>query len=390
MARKGGKDRGIFPDKKDPKIWWARYIDQFGKDHKEKVGPKALAKKVYEKRKTEIREGRFFPKAKPKPVVLVRQVLEDYRKSKEDEGKSPESGHMAYNRILERFGDGPANELTRTAIEEWLHELLKGLSPSRVNKHLTILKAAYNLALRKEPPLVERNPCFRIKSLTENNKRTRVLSEEEEKVLFDAISDEHKALPLTALHTGLRRSELFRLRLEDLDFYTRMINVRKSKSGEGRQVPMNELIYRVLYDLRTLRIRQAKKQGLENETFSPLVFCASGGGDLGHNFDSRVWQPALEKAKLVDFHFHDLRHTFASRLVMNGVALYEVSKLLGHKNIKTTERYSHFAPGYLKKAVSTLVPEPTKPRNAGRGKPKDRKDSSDFGSGSTVNSGELV
>ncbi len=61
----------------------------------------------------------------------------------------------------EIFGDVPANELTRTSIGEWLHELLEGLSPSRVNKHLTILEAAFNLALWKEPPLAERNPCFR-------------------------------------------------------------------------------------------------------------------------------------------------------------------------------------------------------------------------------------
>jgi integrase len=63
-----------------------------------------------------------------------------------------------------------------------------------------------------------------------DRQRTRVLSDEEEMVLFKVIPEEHKPLPLTALHTGLRRSELFRLRLEDLDFYTRMVNVRKSKT----------------------------------------------------------------------------------------------------------------------------------------------------------------
>lgn len=345
MARKQKKDRGIFEDPKNPGSFGIRYFDQDHKEHKEIVGPITLAREVRAKRLTEVRENRYFPKQKRGPSILVRDIIAAYELYEESKKKSAECGHSAHQRILDKFGDQEADSLKRQDIEEWLQTLIneEDLAASTVNKHLTILRAAYNRALRHEPPKVIRNPTFGLKSLKENNKRTRFLLEEEEPVLFKAIPDERdQDLAMMALHAGMRRSEMLRLKWLDIVFAGRFIAVLESKTGEGREIPMNK----TLEERMRARLESAKdKEG--------YVFGAPGGGFL-YNFDSRVWRPALKKSGIQNFHFHDLRHTFASRLVMQGVDLRKVQKLLGHKSIKTTERYAHLAPRYLREAVETL------------------------------------
>jgi integrase len=92
------------------------------------------------------------------------------------------------------------------------------------------------------------------------------------------------------------------------------------------------------------------------ETRSGYVFAAPRGGFM-HAFD-RYWYPALHRAEIPDFHFHDLRHTFASRLAMKGVDLYRVQTLMGHKTPEMTKRYAHLNPDTLREAVERLDAEP--------------------------------
>jgi len=127
-----------------------------------------------------------------------------------------------------------------------------------------------------------------------------------------------------------------------------------------------------------------RDRGIFQDKNDPKIWWVRYTDQCGKDHKGKIGRKALAKK------VYERRKTEASQLVMNGVALYEVSKLLGHKNIKTTERYSHLAPGYLKKAVATLVSVPAKPINGDRRMPKGRNGSSDFGSGSTVNSGELA
>lgn len=134
----------------------------------------------------------------------------------------------------------------------------------------------------------------------------------------------------------MRQGELFDLRWPDVDFYGDIINVRKSKSGQGRRLPMNKRLREVLKTLRERSIAQGRMGQDGRELFSRFVFYSPKGAYL-RNF-ARVWYPTLQKAKVVDFHFHDLRHTFASRLVMKGVDLYTVKALLGHKTLAMTIR----------------------------------------------------
>jgi len=130
---------------------------------------------------------------------------------------------------------------------------------------------------------------------------------------------------ILALNTGMRKSEILWLKWHDIDFKREVIHLYDTKNAEKR-VPKHPS--------------------------SPYIFCDKKGqsyGDIKKSFLT-----AIEKSGIIDFHFHDLRHTFASQLVMSGVDLNTVRELLGHKSLEMTLRYSHLSPDHKKRAVDVL------------------------------------
>ena len=103
MARKQGKDRGLFERPQGSGIWWVRYFDRDGREHREKIGAKGLARRVYEKRKTEIREGRFFAPER-RETVSFESILSDYRNSALKAGREIMRGDIGYRRLNDAFG----------------------------------------------------------------------------------------------------------------------------------------------------------------------------------------------------------------------------------------------------------------------------------------------
>jgi integrase len=187
---------------------------------------------------------------------------------------------------------------------------------------------------------VERKPVKVIRLQKENNCLLRWLTDEEQIRLFDVLPTEYKPRVILALHTGLRRMELFSLQWSALNFEQRLITVKESKSGETRVIPMNDTAYETL-------------RRIPRKIYSSYVFPGKLP-DLHVTDAPKSWERFLDKAGILDFKWHDLRHTFASQVVMADVDLYNVKKLLGHHDIKMTERLAHLAPGYLKDAVNLL------------------------------------
>jgi len=169
-----------------------------------------------------------------------------------------------------------------------------------------------------------------------------MLSPDEEAQLFAQCASQLKPLVITALHTGFRASELLSLTWGDIDFRRRVITVRAgyAKNGESRNIPMNDVLTTTL---------QAVK--MKASTEGP-VFRTPQGGPY-RNFRT-AFERAVQQAGLEDFTFHDLRHTFASRLVMAGVDLPTVKELLGHKGIAMTLRYTHLSTDHKQRAVNAL------------------------------------
>jgi integrase len=213
-----------------------------------------------------------------------------------------------------------------------------------VNREMAALKHMLNKAV--EWGLLEVSPFRKGARLTfrENNQRHRYLTEEEIERLLSACSPHLKPIVELALHTGMRKGELLNLKWDQIrDGFIYLI---ETKSGKARQIPLDDRAAQVL-----------KAQQIRNKWKSPYV-CIGPDGERLKDV-KKGFNAACRRAGIEDFHFHDLRHTFASHLVMKGANLKAVQRLLGHSDSKMTDRYSHLSPDHLKESVSLLGSLPT-------------------------------
>jgi len=211
------------------------------------------------------------------------------------------------------------------------------VSNATVNREVACLKHIFTKAI--EWGIVKKNPGKKVKLLRERNTRLRYLEEREIRRLHDACAEHLKPIVVVALNTGMRKEEILSLKWKDVDFRSRTISILDTKNGESRELPMNDIVYRVLLDI-------GKKAD------SPWVFCKKNGERYGNV--RKAFEGARKRAGIVDFRFHDLRHTFASHLVMAGVDLRTVQELLGHKSFEMTLRYAHLSPDHKKRALDIL------------------------------------
>ncbi len=322
----------------------------WGESEERRSGRKDLLDGFTRRGKTQIREGRYFPPERHR-AVLFEEIAKDFLDYASQVKRSARDDKGRMRRLLDAFRGRPVETISRQEVEDFSGRLAGEISPATVNRHLALLKTTFNRAIRAGKATI--NPAVGVKLLKENNVRVRCLSPDEERDLLRGLPPSLGPLVVVAIHTGMRRSELLGLRWEDVDFYTNTIHVRQGKSGEGRRVPMNQVVQDTIRALRQQRIRQAQQKGDGRELLSPYAFCAPGGGYLSN--PSRDWYPALRQAGLQDLRFHDLRHTFASRLAMGGIDLYTVKELLGHKTTQMTSRYAHLSLDHQRRAVEVLV-----------------------------------
>ena len=154
---------------------------------------------------------------------------------------------------------------------------------------------------------------------------------------------EYCPLFLCAIHTGMRMGEILGLTWAGVDLFRRTVMVFKSKNGERRTIPLNQTALELLK-------HKYGSRSVETE----LVFPSEALTRLNASNISRSLHLALKKAKMTDFHFHDLRHTCATRMVQAGVDLYKVQRLLGHKSPIMTQRYAHHYPESLRDGIEVL------------------------------------
>jgi len=234
-------------------------------------------------------------------------------------------------------------------------------APGSCNRLLILLRYMFSLAKKWEIPAIKSNPTEGIPLMKEDNKRERYLSSEEAQVLYEELKrSENKMLqyivPMLIL-TGARKREVLDARWEDFDFERKSWRIHTTKLGRPRHVPLSDGVISLLESIPRFDCEWV----LPNpKTLKPYV----------QVFYS--WDTARKAVGLDDVRMHDLRHSFASFLVNSGRTLYEVQRLLGHTQIKTTQRYAHLSPDTLldasnaaSRAVGNIfLPAPYSPQGA--------------------------
>lgn len=205
------------------------------------------------------------------------------------------------------------------------------MKPASVNREIALIKHMLTKAV--EWGKVKENSGKKVKLPKGEVRRTRWLTAEEISRLIPLCHDRIRPIVIVALHTGMRQGEILSLRRDQVDWENGTITLTDTKNQEVRNTPMNETVKAALRSV---------------EDHGPLFF-PGGLSAIKKNFGK-----ALKAAGITDFRFHDLRHTVASHLVMQGVDLNTVREILGHKTLAMTLRYSHLAPDYKSRAVNVL------------------------------------
>jgi integrase len=339
--------RGVFERPKGSKIYWIRYRDDRAHDRIEKVGPSLReAVALREAYLTDIRRGDYDARlrtARPRSLAdTIAQYLKDALPRSRDGQKLRQFATL----WTARLGDYDLDQIEQRHVEAFRSQRLnEGVTPATVNRAVTFLKRVFSVAVSWK--WARANPLTSVRKLVENNARVRWLTFDEQARLKEAMPARWWPYVVIALGTGLRLSEQLGLRWADVDFQNGVITIPRSKHGEKRYIPLRDDVAEAL-------------RSLPSFGRSPWVTPnRRGTGATTRNWSARdVFADARDAAAVVDFHWHDLRHTFASRLVMAGVPLNTVRELLGHKSITMTLRYAHLAPSHLREAISMFVVEP--------------------------------
>jgi integrase len=317
-----------------------------------------------------------------KPLALGDFLKDKYEKWVLDNRKS---GGMTIAMIKSNFGflyDTPLEEITVGKVEEWRTDKKRkhGVKASSLNRMVTSLKAAINWAVKRD--IIKDNPLAKLEPLPERDsvKKVRYLTDSERERLMNALDKREKAMRdgrdshnewlvdrelktrprirddvfadylkpivILALSTGIRRNSLLSLEWGDVNFADRTILVRAATAKNDKEyyVPMSDLVFETLKIWR----KQSKRTELGN-----LVFSSPKTGKKMGSCGS-AWDNLLKKADIQNFRWHDMRHDFASQLVMEGVDLNTVRELMGHADLKMTLRYAHLAPENKLQAVKVL------------------------------------
>ena len=323
-----------------------------GKRYREAVAPdEDLALDVLAKRKVDIREGKFFPEKEkvPDPVRFHDFAKEYLKWSIANKKPSAKNRELSQMRILDRdFGEKCLHEITRFDIESWKMKRKKKVKPSTVNRELAVLKGFFSRAV--EWGKVKNHPARGIKTFKGIKSRLRYLMPDEVRILLSNCAEHIKPIVIVAVHTGMRKSEVLGLRRDQVDFERGIITLTDTKNSERRDIPMNETVKATLRAIDG----EEKTTFLKKGKSSAYYFASKIKKGSSYHWIDLSFHQALDKSKIEDFRFHDLRHTFASNLVMAGEDLNTVGELLGHKDPKTTRIYAHLSPAFKKKAVNVL------------------------------------
>ena len=244
------------------------------------------------------------------------------------------------NNLVRFFSGRDVIEIEEQDIEAYKKDRKQtGVEYSTINRELAVLRAMLNWRNRQ---VKGKMPIPKITMFKVDNARVRFLEDDEYRRLIEQCTEPLKSMVILAVNTGMRRGEILSLKWHYVYVKRGVITLVETKNGEKRDVPINDTAVNVL-------------MAIAKHPDSDYVFSGRIPSEhIDESYVSHKFEKAVHKAKIKDFRFHDLRHTFASWLVMRGVDLKTVQELLGHKTFTMTLRYAHLSPEHKKQAVDIL------------------------------------
>ena len=338
--------------KKDNR-WYIDYYLPNGRRKREVVTIKGIdpkyitrqdALKALSIRKALMAEGKFDIVQTLNPILfdkLVNAFIEDYSKVNKKSWKRDRTSCRA---LLGYFGGKKLTQITPWHVDKYKSKRLKDISrfnrpltKASINRELACLKTMLNYAVGEG--WLPSNPISGYKLFRERLNKLRVVSRDEFDRVYNTASELLQPILVMAYNTGMRRSEILYLKWENVSLSEGYIRVEETKNDESRIIPINKLLNDTL--------NSVKYTSPEENVFLNMK------GEPVKEFKT-AFDGALRRSGVKKFTFHDLRHTFATNLVMKRVDLTTVKELLGHKSIMMTMRYSHPTPEHKKQAVESL------------------------------------
>lgn len=299
-----------------------------------------------------IREGRHFKTAEAKRHTLgemVDRYIKEYLPKKSSTMQRDQKTQLRWWK--EELGAFLLSDITPALIAGCRDKLLaeiglrnKKRSPASTSLYMAALSHTYTVAIR-EWGWVDDTPFRKVQKPKLPRGRVRFLSDDERDRLLLACKESPMSflypIVVLALSTGARKSEILNLKWEDLDFKRKVAILHHTKNGDRRALPLTGHALEEITELSKIRRLQTN-----------LLFPNKTG--KGPIEIRPYWIKALKEARIEDFRFHDLRHSAASYLAMNGASLTEIAGVLGHKTLQMVKRYSHLSEQHTVEIVSKM------------------------------------
>jgi integrase len=330
--------RGVYEKVPGSGVWWIQYFEG-GKRHREKVGAKSAAIKLYQTRKADATAGRKMPTLRNTRGITVGDLLDDaleYAAHHKDFQNYKSRAEI----VRGTLGDIAATDLTPLDLKRWLNAHCK--TPATANRYKSLVSLAYRVG--GEAGKVTVNPARMVFHRPEPAGRKRYLMVEEKEYdrLYAAIMKlypEHLAEFIVSVYTGMRLTEQYSCEWSQVSLSRKTIELTVTKNGFARTVRLNEKVVAAIESLR----RPGQKK-------TDLVFPSTR-----KDYVTDTWfHPCLAEAGITGYVWHCNRHTFCSWLAMAGATDRQIMEAAGHKSLAMAAKYSHLSPRHTQSVVDML------------------------------------
>ena len=334
---------GLF---KRGQTWWIRFTYKGRQIRKStETNDKKLAERIYHKLLGEVAEGKWFERL-PGEEKTFREMMEKYLVEHSARNKAKTShirDKSLANHLLKYFGDLNLVEITPKLISEYKTKRREEkAAPKTINNELILMGHTFNIGIR-EWEWVKENPVSRISKEKVDNLIERWLTFEEEEKLLAASPGWLQEIITFDVETGLRLGEILNLQWTQVDLFRRTISILEQKNRGKDTLPLSKTAMEIL-----------KARAKVRHIRSNYVFLNRVAGKINARNVIRAFHAAIKKSGIAPCRFHDLRHTFATRLVQAGEDIYAVQKLGRWKSISMVMRYAHHHPESLRSGIEAL------------------------------------